>query len=161
MKTCCGYSLEAFCWGASYEYPQHMFSSRNKKNITAFWLWTVWNIFMKLHTCTTGKFDKMMYQDRQLLSSWFCTWQNYMQCGTLYQMVSCLYSITVQQKLHNFVWLQLTEDGESIQNFLTKTNSKANAGKMLERIFSTHLKHLENTNSGILSEAWGLIYRSR
>ena len=31
---CCGYSLEAPYWGASNEYyPQHMFSSRNKKNI--------------------------------------------------------------------------------------------------------------------------------
>ena len=32
-NICCGYSLEAPQWGASYEYPQHMFSSRNKKNI--------------------------------------------------------------------------------------------------------------------------------
>ena len=29
----CGYSLEAPCQGASYEYPQHMFSLGNKKNI--------------------------------------------------------------------------------------------------------------------------------
>ena len=29
----CGYSLEAPRWGASNEYPQHMFSWRNKKNI--------------------------------------------------------------------------------------------------------------------------------
>ena len=29
----CGYSLEAHWWGASNEYPQHMFSSRNKKNV--------------------------------------------------------------------------------------------------------------------------------
>ena len=28
-----GYSLEASCQGASNEYPQHMFSWRNKKNI--------------------------------------------------------------------------------------------------------------------------------
>ena len=33
MKTCCGYSLEAPQKGASNEYPQRMFSSRNKKNI--------------------------------------------------------------------------------------------------------------------------------
>ena len=35
MKTCCGYSLEAPCGGGgtSNEYPQHMFSWRNKKNI--------------------------------------------------------------------------------------------------------------------------------
>ena len=35
---CCGYSLEAPRRGASNEYPQHMFSSRNKKNIDTFWL---------------------------------------------------------------------------------------------------------------------------
>ena len=32
-NICCGYSLEAPRRGASNEYPQHMFSSRNKKNI--------------------------------------------------------------------------------------------------------------------------------
>ena len=32
-NICCGYSLEAPRWGASNEYPQHMFSWRNKKNI--------------------------------------------------------------------------------------------------------------------------------
>ena len=32
-NICCGYSLEAPRWGASNEYPQHMFSLRNKKNI--------------------------------------------------------------------------------------------------------------------------------
>ena len=32
-NICCGYSLEAPCRGASNEYPQHMFLSRNKKNI--------------------------------------------------------------------------------------------------------------------------------
>ena len=36
MKTCCGYSLEAPRQGASNEYPQHMFSWRNKKNI--YWI---------------------------------------------------------------------------------------------------------------------------
>ena len=34
----CGYSLEAPRWGASNEYPQHIFLSRNKKNIDTFWL---------------------------------------------------------------------------------------------------------------------------
>ena len=34
----CGYSLEVPCRGASNEYPQHMFSSINKKNIDIFWL---------------------------------------------------------------------------------------------------------------------------
>ena len=32
-NICCGYSLEAPCRGASNEYPQHMFSLTNKKNI--------------------------------------------------------------------------------------------------------------------------------
>ena len=32
------YSLEVPQWGTSNEYPQHMFSSRNKKNIDTFWL---------------------------------------------------------------------------------------------------------------------------
>ena len=32
-NICCGYSLEGPQWGASNEYPQHMFSLRIKKNI--------------------------------------------------------------------------------------------------------------------------------
>ena len=32
-KICCGYSLESPHRGASDDYPQHMFSWRNKKNI--------------------------------------------------------------------------------------------------------------------------------
>ena len=32
-NICCGYSLEAPHLAASKEYPQHMFSLRNKKNI--------------------------------------------------------------------------------------------------------------------------------
>ena len=32
------YSLEAPHQGASKEYPQHMFSCRNKKNIDTFWM---------------------------------------------------------------------------------------------------------------------------
>ena len=32
-NICCGYSLEAPHRGASNEYPQHMFSWKNKKNI--------------------------------------------------------------------------------------------------------------------------------
>ena len=32
------YSLEVPCWGASNEYPQHMFLLRNKKNTDIFWL---------------------------------------------------------------------------------------------------------------------------
>ena len=32
-NICCGYSLEAPCRGASNEYPQHMFSWRNIKNV--------------------------------------------------------------------------------------------------------------------------------
>ena len=34
----CGYSLEVHPRGASNEYPQHMFSWRNKKNINTFGL---------------------------------------------------------------------------------------------------------------------------
>ena len=37
-NICCGYSLEVPRWRTSNEYPQHMFSSRNKKNIRDFWL---------------------------------------------------------------------------------------------------------------------------
>ena len=37
-NICCGYSLEASQQGISNEYPQHMFSSSNKKNIDTFWL---------------------------------------------------------------------------------------------------------------------------
>ena len=33
QNICCGYSLEVPQWGASNEYPQHMFSWRNTKNI--------------------------------------------------------------------------------------------------------------------------------
>ena len=32
-NICCGYSLEAPRGGTSNEYPQHMFSLRNKKTI--------------------------------------------------------------------------------------------------------------------------------
>ena len=38
QNVCCGYSLEAPRQGTSNEYLQHMFSSRNKKNIATFWL---------------------------------------------------------------------------------------------------------------------------
>ena len=38
MKTYVVYSLEVPHRGTSNEYPQHMFSSRNKKNIDTFWL---------------------------------------------------------------------------------------------------------------------------
>ena len=39
---CCGYSLEVPHWGTSNEYPQHMFSWRNKKNIFLAWL-LIWS----------------------------------------------------------------------------------------------------------------------
>ena len=35
-NICCGYSLEAPRRGTSNEYPQHMFSLRNKKDISTF-----------------------------------------------------------------------------------------------------------------------------
>ena len=37
-NICCGYSLEAPRRGASNEYPQHMFSWWNKKDISIFWM---------------------------------------------------------------------------------------------------------------------------
>ena len=37
-SICCGYSLEAPHRGASNEYPQYMFSWRNKKKINSFGL---------------------------------------------------------------------------------------------------------------------------
>ena len=37
-NICCGYSLEAPRRGASNEYSQHVFLSRNKKNKDSFWL---------------------------------------------------------------------------------------------------------------------------
>ena len=36
IHVCCGYSLEAPRRGASNEYPQHMYSLRNKKDISIF-----------------------------------------------------------------------------------------------------------------------------
>ena len=45
QKHMCGYSLEEPHWGSSNEYPQHMFLSRNKKNIGNFY-WKhclIWN----------------------------------------------------------------------------------------------------------------------
>ena len=38
IHVCCGYSLEGPGQGTSNEYPQHIFSLRNKKNIESFWL---------------------------------------------------------------------------------------------------------------------------
>ena len=35
-NICCGYSLDVPHRGAPYEYPQHMFLLRNKKNINTF-----------------------------------------------------------------------------------------------------------------------------
>ena len=37
-NICCGYSLEVPRRGTSNEYPQHMFSWRNKKNMNTFGL---------------------------------------------------------------------------------------------------------------------------
>ena len=62
----CGYSLEVPQRGTFNEYPQHMFSSRNKKNIDTFWLkkapyqelWLgycinlkYWDTLTPFHTC--------------------------------------------------------------------------------------------------------------
>ena len=40
-NTYCGYSLEAPQWGASNEYPQHVFSWRNKKILKYFSVYKV------------------------------------------------------------------------------------------------------------------------
>ena len=42
-NICCGYSLEVLCGGASNEYPQHMFSWRNKKNVIWIPLLSIWS----------------------------------------------------------------------------------------------------------------------
>ena len=53
-NICCGCSLEVPQWGASNEYPQHMFSWRNKKDITIFRMKKAPNIcwYDWLHDCT-------------------------------------------------------------------------------------------------------------
>ena len=49
------YSLEAPEWGASNEYPQHMFLWTNKKNINIFWLKKVPYLKLILYnTCLSG-----------------------------------------------------------------------------------------------------------
>ena len=40
-NKCCGYSLEVHHWGPTNEYQQHLFSSRNKKNVI-FWASKSW-----------------------------------------------------------------------------------------------------------------------
>ena len=39
----CGYSLEAPPWGASNEYPQHMYSSKNKKLYMYLIIWILFS----------------------------------------------------------------------------------------------------------------------
>ena len=85
-KIYCGYSLEALHWGASNEYPQHMFSWRNKKNIKTFLLkkapylkvWidnqesgsltdSVGNAFQYIGNCQKSKCtEKCMAQDERV-----------------------------------------------------------------------------------------------
>ena len=62
-NVCCGYSLEAPWRGASNEYPQHMFSLKNKKNIDTFWLKTN-NNKKKMHAClgNTVNVQNFVYQ---------------------------------------------------------------------------------------------------
>ena len=79
-NICCGYSLEAHQshmlwysleapqWGASNEYPQHMFSLKNKKNIyLKIWILSLarsMNYFsedklIKISCLSSGKWDKL------------------------------------------------------------------------------------------------------
>ena len=53
-NICCGYSLEVPRRGASNEYPQHIFSSRNKKNI----MWIPPLIRSYVKTAKSGKSDE-------------------------------------------------------------------------------------------------------
>ena len=48
-NICCGYSLEVPRRGASNEYPQYMFSSRKKKDISIFWMKKVPYLLLWIH----------------------------------------------------------------------------------------------------------------
>ena len=52
-NVCCGYSLEAPHRGTSNEYPQHMYSSRNKKNI----MWIPHLICSYVRWCKGGRLN--------------------------------------------------------------------------------------------------------
>ena len=73
------YSLEAPRQDASNEYPQHMFSWRNKKDISIFWMKKVPYLLMGMASkkpydlqssrsacaCTSGQFEQDLYNNKQ------------------------------------------------------------------------------------------------
>ena len=64
-NICCGYSLEAPPRGASNEYPQHIFSSRNK--ITIYHIWR--SSLIRVYTvCHSTKYLKKLLHKKQNLS---------------------------------------------------------------------------------------------
>ena len=58
-NTCCWYSLEVPHRGASNEYPQHMFSWRNKKKCQSFWLEKIvlMELWLWFHLCWTEGYE--------------------------------------------------------------------------------------------------------
>ena len=60
-NICCGYSLEVPHWGTSNEYPQHMFSLRNKKDISSFRMKKV--PYLLLWIISTFRLKKVLYLD--------------------------------------------------------------------------------------------------
>ena len=104
-NICCGYSLEVPHWGTSYEYPQHMFLSRNKKNMASFWLkkapyqelcfsmnaWVhlmhiIEVLFSTKNICFCGEIEKIYVMDEKKHPIWnhiktihnmFCEWSQY------------------------------------------------------------------------------------
>ena len=63
----CGYSLEAPRRGASNEYPQHMFSSRNKKNIM--WIPPLICSYSCKRAASSEKVTSNMHKNRRFRSS--------------------------------------------------------------------------------------------
>ena len=78
-NICCGYSLEGPQQGASNEYPQHMFSSRNKKNISIFRMKKAPYLLL------------WMYEDANLLTLLICS-------------ISQIVFLKIQQKQHFCCW---------------------------------------------------------
>ena len=60
-NICCGYSLEAPHQGASNEYQQHMFSLRNKKDISSFQMKKV--PYLLLYICKVLPYFKILVSD--------------------------------------------------------------------------------------------------
>ena len=81
--TCCGYSLEAPHRGASNEYPQHMFSWRNKKSIY---------LMLALIQSYT------LVKNGSLCSSYICKCDD-CQCTHIYHLSSSVYSCKLQLQI--------------------------------------------------------------